>query len=359
MLVLVLTMQGKNEHPVRSALVSQGDSCLVEHDTFHAIGYYQKYLETHPRDLSVVRKLASCHRLRGDNKKCISCMESIPSDSINHEDMRMLYYVYLNLGNNMKVDQWGLHISMAYPYDSEILSSLCTHWNNLGKPEKTEIIAKPYIAHRDSTNLLINKEYAYSLFLQFKYDKAIPLYKGLIADGFDNYESNFVLGLCYYNTQQYTQAKPYLDKAVTLKGDNADMNSLFYLGMTCKKLAETTKTPVEKYELEKEASQFLERSITVAYPRSRGLYVNQQLAEIYYGRKQFEKAGHAFAMCIEYDDEDSPLNYYNAAQMYITAQKKPQARLYLQMFLAKADKIKDEKEKARLTSKAKEQIKTL
>lgn len=168
-----------------------------------------------------------------------------------------------------------------------------------------------------------------------------------------------MLGLCYYNTQQYTQAKPYLDKAVTLKGDNADMNSLFYLGMTCKKLAETTKTPVEKYELEKEASQFLERSITVAYPRSRGLYVNQQLAEIYYGRKQFEKAGHAFAMCIEYDDEDSPLNYYNAAQMYIAAQKKPQARLYLQMFLAKADKIKDEKEKARLTSKAKEQIKTL
>lgn len=32
-------MQGKNEHPVRSALVSQGDSCMAEHDSQHAIGF--------------------------------------------------------------------------------------------------------------------------------------------------------------------------------------------------------------------------------------------------------------------------------------------------------------------------------
>lgn len=65
------------------------------------------------------------------------------------------------------------------------------------------------------------------------------------------------------------------------------------------------------------------------------------------------------AQCIEYDDEDDPHNYYNAAQMYIGAKMKPQAKLYLQMFLAKADKLKDEKEKAKLTAKVKEQLKGL
>ena len=39
------------------------------------------------------------------------------------------------------------------------------------------------------------------------------------------------------------------------------------------------------------------------------------------------------------------------------AKMKPQAKLYLQMFLAKADKLKDEKEKAKLTAKVKEQLK--
>ena len=68
-LVLALTMQGKNENPVRSALVSQGDSCMAEHDSQHAIGFYQQHLNTHPGDLPVLRKLASCYRMRGDNKE--------------------------------------------------------------------------------------------------------------------------------------------------------------------------------------------------------------------------------------------------------------------------------------------------
>ena len=45
--------------------------------------------------------------------------------------------------------------------------------------------------------------------------------------------------------------------------------------------------------------------------------------------------------------------------MYIGAKMKSQAKLYLQMFLAKADKLKDEKEKAKLTAKVKEQLKGL
>ncbi len=77
------------------------------------------------------------------------------------------------------------------------------------------------------------------------------------------------------------------------------------------------------------------------------------------GKVQCLRIGHAFAQCIEYDDEDDPHNYYNAAQMYIGAKMNPQAKLYLQMFLAKADKLKDEKEKAKLTAKVKEQLKGL
>ena len=43
--------------------------------------------------------------------------------------------------------------------------------------------------------------------------------------------------------------------------------------------------------------------------------------------------------------------------MYIATKMKPQAKLYLQMFLEKANKLNDEKEKAKLTAKAKEQLK--
>ena len=355
----IIGISAKKEQTPIHRLILQGDSCMNEHDSFHAITYYQQYINEHPHDLNVLRKLASCYRLRGDNKKCIACMDSIPNDSLNHEDLRMMFYSYLNLGDKKKVESYGMTIYGKYPYDGEVFATLLQQWNNHGEPESVSAFALSYVEKRDSTNILINKELAYSLYLQLRYEQAIPRYKKLIADGFDNFESNLVIGLCYYNLEKYREAYTYLNKAAEMKKDNPNMNCLFYLGMTCKKISEQTKNIVEKETLARHAIINLERSITVAYPRSRGLYVNQQLAELYYYKLEYENAGHAFAQCIEYDDEDDPHNYYNAAQMYIGAKMKPQAKLYLQMFLAKADKLKDEKEKAKLTAKVKEQLKGL
>ena len=183
----------KEQTPIQH-LILQGDSCMNEHDSYHAITYYQQYINEHPHDLNVLRKLASCYRLRGDNKKCISCMDSIPNDSLNHEDLRMMFYSYLNLGDKKKVELYGMTIYGKYPYDGEVFATLLQQWNNHGEPESVSAFALSYVEKRDSTNILINKELAYSLYLQLRYEQAIPRYKKLIADGFDNFESNLVIG---------------------------------------------------------------------------------------------------------------------------------------------------------------------
>ena len=168
-----------------------------------------------------------------------------------------------------------------------------------------------------------------------------------------------MLGLCYYNTEKYQLALPYLKRAVDLK-DDPTMNSLYFLGMDYKKLADACKADQEaKKERYRElAIQNLNRSIEVAYPRERALYINQQLAELYYDKGKFGNAGHAFAQCIEYDDSDNPLNYYNAAQMYMADGDDLKARLYLRIFLQKAPKMKEGAEKEKLITKAKTQLKT-
>lgn len=95
-------------------LLQQGDSCLSRYDVFHATQYYQKYLEANPSHLGARRKLASCYRKVGNYTACISCLDKIPSDSINHEDMRMYYYAYLNQNNNDKVSLWGERIAFIF-----------------------------------------------------------------------------------------------------------------------------------------------------------------------------------------------------------------------------------------------------
>ena len=143
--------------------------------------------------------------------------------------MRMYYYAYLNQNNNDKVSLWGERIAFLFPYDSEIIASLAVHYNGVNKPDRAEKVAKNYISQCDSTNLYVNKEYAYSLFMQFKYDEAIPLYEKLIAQGFDNFESNFILGLCYEDLPDNEKALKYYQKAVQFKSDNA--TCLFHLAL--------------------------------------------------------------------------------------------------------------------------------
>ena len=56
-----------------------------------------------------------------------------------------------------------------------------------------------------------------------------PLYEKLIAQGFDNFESNFILGLCYEDQPDNEKALKHYQKAVQFKNDNA--TCLFHLAL--------------------------------------------------------------------------------------------------------------------------------
>lgn len=325
-------------------LLQQGDSCLSRYDVFHATQYYQNYLEANPSHLGARRKLASCYRKVGNYTACISCLDKIPSDSINHEDMRMYYYAYLNQNNNDKVSLWGERIAFLFPYDSEIIASLAVHYNGVNKPDRAEKVAKNYISQCDSTNLYVNKEYAYSLFMQFKYNEAIPLYEKLIAQGFDNFESNFILGLCYEDLPDNEKALKHYQKAVQFKNDNA--TCLFHLAL------------IEKsFCMDSLSMAHFNQSLEVSLPKDRALRTYKWLADLHFQHSRYADAARDFELCILYDEEDDPLNYYNAAQMFIASKNKLKAKQHLQMFLANANRLEDKKEAAQLISKAKEQLK--
>lgn len=359
MFLLAIGAEAKKEKTEVSSLATKGDSCMKEHDTFHAITFYQQHLTEHPKDLDVLRKIASCFRQRGNDKSCVSYMDSIPKDSLTHEDLRMLFYANLNL-NSYKAGVWGGDILRRYPYDGEVVAGLFSYWNNHGHEDYTNYYAKEYREKTDSTNLLANKEYAYSMFLIGAYDKAIPLYEKVIADGLDNFETNFVLGMSYYKADKFKEAYTSLTKAAEIRGkDNASANNLYFLGLSCQRLSEKAETKNEQDKYRDLAISNLCNSLTAALPNDRSLFVFQQLGELYYNSRLYEQAGDAFSKSIGFDEKDSPLNYYNTAQMYIAAGAKVQAKFYLQMFLEKASKLDDEKEKANLTAKAKEQLKDL
>ena len=81
------------------------------------------------------------------------------------------------------------------------------------------------------------------------------------------------------------------------------------------------------------------------------------LADLHFQHSRYADAARDFELCTLYDEEDNPLNHYNAAQMFIASKNKLKAKQHLQMFLANANRLEDKKEAAQLISKAKEQLK--
>ena len=180
--------------------------------------------------------------------------------------------------------------------------------------------------------------------MQFKYDEAIPLYEKLIAQGFDNFESNFILGLCYEDQPDNEKALKHYQKAVQFKSDNA--TCLFHLAL------------IEKaFNMDSLSMAHFNQSLEVSLPKGRALRTYKWLADLHFQHHRYADAARDFELCTLYDEEDNPLNHYNAAQMFIASKNKLKAKLYLQMFLANANRLEDKKEAAQLISKAKEQLK--
>lgn len=341
--LLCLANSAKAQQGNARLLSMKGDSCMNIHDTFHAMQFYMAGANADTTDISVRRKLAACYRKTGDNLSCIACLNSIPADSISHDDMRMYYYSYLSLDDNDKAAHWGEMITKRYPYDSDIVASLASLYNSTSKPELAELTTKAYITKCDSTNMYVNKEYAYSLFQQLKYDEAIPLYKRLIAQGLDNYTSNFILGMCYDGNNDTDNAQKYLEKAVSLN-DNSSY-CLYRLAMA-----------EEGLLMDSLAIDHFNRSLETAIPASRLLRTYTKLASLYFANKRYAEAAHAFQLVTAYDPSDKALNYYNVGQMFLAANDIKKADLYLKLFIEKASKPNVDENTKKLIDAAKKQL---
>lgn len=341
--LLCLANSARAQQSKAIQLSMKGDSCQNIHDTFHAMQFYRASADADTANVSVRRKLAACYRKIGNNKACIDNLNRISADSIGHDDMRMYYYSYLNLGNNDEAAHWGEQITGHYPYDSDIVASLASLYNSNNKPELAEQTTKAYITQCDSTNMYVNKEYAYSLFQQLKYDKAIPLYKKLITQGADNYTSNFVLGLCYDGKNDTENAQKYLEKAVKLN-DNSSY-CLYRLAMTEGTLL-----------MDSLATEHFKRSLETAIPTSRLLNTYAKLASLHFINHRYAEAAHAFQLVIAYDSSDKALNYYNAAQMFLAANDHAKADMYLKLFIEKAGVPNADESTKKLIETAKKQM---
>lgn len=213
---------------VDSIYITKGDSCVQQYDMFSAISYY-RLSENADKNINIIRKVAECYRKIGNYKFCISWLQKIDSTNISHADMRSLYYSYRSLDQRDSILYWGTRLTNLFPFDGEIVASLSAYFNDNNNSAKADSLARAYCKH-DSTNILVNRQLGYAYYSLKKYNEALYIYRKLIDKGFDNYESNYILGTCYEQTDSIELAYKYLTRAIMFSR-NKDFNSLYHLGV--------------------------------------------------------------------------------------------------------------------------------
>lgn len=213
-----------------SDLIALGDSCMELYDTHGALPYYLQAYHQNPT-FETRQKLANCLYQRCDYRQCVTLLSGIPVTSMTHDALRQLFFSYSYLKNEKELVSSGQNLLLRFPMDAEVLARLCTVLCDLDKAGEAVTLARDYY-RRDSTNLLVNRILASSLYLDRQFQPAIHHYERLLALGDTTYLALYSLGIAYEYLGDKQQAYRYLLSANDFSSPKK-AGCLYRLGMIC------------------------------------------------------------------------------------------------------------------------------
>lgn len=326
---------------------AKGDSCVQAYDFFHAMQFYNNLTEEFiNQNASVTRNIAELYRRTGNNEAWLNRLLYLHPDSITYNDLRLMFFANKNLGKEDQMVILADTILRANPYDSEIVTSMATYFNDTEHPDKALAICGDYM-QRDSTNLGVMRQYGYATYLLGNYEDAIKTYKKLELNGFENYESALIIGFSLLKLDSAWNARPYLRKAVE-KRKGKEYSSYLHLG--------NANIACGEY---REGIENLEKVIEIITPDNELYYsIYNSIGEAYYKQKIYEKAAKAFLECTKYKS-DNPLVYYNIAQMCKGMKDEKREIKYSKKFLDISHHLEDTPQNKELIQSVEERVEYL
>ena len=306
------------------ALIKEADSCRACNNLFRALTIYEEaYL--HDASTDVLRKIIQCHYERGGYQKCIDLYESVPTDSLIAQDLKMKFFCFSNLAQGDSAVYYGRLANRADPYDCKIVSRLTHHYNHVQLPDTALYIADLYCRF-DSTNVFVNRQRAHSHYLTGDYAKALYEYRRLKHWGDRNESTLYYLALCYAKADSLYLAYENLLEAAELSR-NENPTILSQLGTVAVELG-----------IIGEGIGYIEKSIELMQPDGKLLFsLTNTMAEGCFKWGKYEKSISYMKQSLKYPDSNVYV-YYRIAQAYGMMKKLKDEQEYYQIFVEKAQK---------------------
>ena len=344
---ITLKAKDKDFDAQQRALAAKGDSCFNVYDHFHALQYYEKiddgFINYYA---STARNLAEVYHRTGRNNLWANTLQRINKDSITYQDLRSMFFASKTNLHEDGITLYGDSILRINPYDSEIVVSMASYFNDNEHPDKAIKICGEYM-QKDTTSLSVMRQYGYAAHLLGNYKEAIETYKKLEANGFENYESALIIGFSLLKLDSAWEARPYLRKAVE-KRKGKEYSSYLHLG--------NANIACGEY---REGISNLEKVIEIITPENDFYYsLYNSIGEAFYKQQKYKDAAKAFVECTKYKS-DNPLVYYNIAQMCKGMKDEKREIKYSKKFLDISHHLEDRPDNKELIKSVEERVEYL
>ena len=345
-LLAVSPAQGEGTDSLQLFL-QQGDSCMLQYNTFEALHYYQRafnYAEAQnvvqfsmedadvlskyipedriPREVRL--KLADCHYKRANYRQTAELLKNVPEDSLSHDAFRQLALSYQKQGDTDSYIYWADQLLRRFPMDGEIVAGLTLAYAKNNQPQNGIICGLKY-CQRDSTNILVNRALADAWFMNRDFTAAGKLYERLLEQGDSTFNTLYSAGMCCSQIEDLERAYHYLQLAFLISGMQ-HYGCAYRLGVVC---IDTKRYPEGLGYLDL-ARQLMRPDTTVM----KAITLSQ--GEGYYLTQHYEEAVAAWKEHLAYNPS-SVATYYNIANAYAYLLKdEEQALAYYRQFLGLA-----------------------
>ena len=133
------------------SLLSAGDSCMDEYNTFGALQYYEQAFSLNDCDATRLA-LANCVYKRMDYRRCVKLLSSLHDHSQTHESLRQLVFSSQKLADNDALVYWGRMLNARFPMDGEVVARLATAYAQTEQPQNGAKCAEEYF-RKDTSNI--------------------------------------------------------------------------------------------------------------------------------------------------------------------------------------------------------------
>lgn len=194
-LILFLLLNATLRAQTYQQFLAEGDSCVARYDVFHALRAYQK-AERVKLTVAVKLRLADCYYQRADYNRCAKILKALPADSLTHDAYRQLFYGYYFQKDYGRCIPVGKALVARYPDDGQIVAELAAALNLCDfSPEALQYVQA--YCRRDSSNILVSRQYAFAYFYQRQFREASHVYDRLLALGDTTVNTLYMAGMTY------------------------------------------------------------------------------------------------------------------------------------------------------------------